>query len=71
MNKVSPSNSPVKLASVSEQSLAALLVGLVGTGVGTSWHIDHPESSQAVVVVGRMVACLNIRGCIGRADSNK
>ena len=56
----SPSNSTVKLASVSEQSLAALLVDLVGT----SWHIDHPVSSQTVVVVGSTVACLNIRGGI-------
>ena len=61
----------MKLASVSEQSLVALLVDLVGTGAGTSRHIDHPVSSQTVVVVGSTVACLNIRGCIGSADSNK
>ena len=58
----------MKLASVTEQSLAALLVELAGTGAGTSRHIDHPVSSQTVVVVGSTVACL---GCIGSADSNK
>ena len=61
----------MKLASVSEQSLAVLLVDLAETGAGTSLHIDHPVSSQTVVVVGSTVACLNFRGCIGSANSNK